>query len=518
MDASVELVLRAHQSRGNQLLFAEWKAGRRKVLFVMPTGGGKRYSGVWLAKKTQSQGKRCLVVTDRRILVKQMYDELERFGVDYGIIMGDAAQNRDAPVQVASIHTLVSRHLPHGHGLPGADMVIVDEAHKSLDAYAELFKHYPQALIVGLTATPVGPGGGALVGTGLYDAMIEAVTNSELIRQGLLLPVHMLAPSEPHIQGVTINDGAEFNQSQLAKKVWSVTTHADILKEWEPHSHRKTIVFAPGVAFCHGLRKDFYMAGYEGAVISAETTPNAREEMFARFNDPDDKLRLLISVDVLREGFDAPIASCVIDLQPSNQLRSVWQKWGRGKRAYEGQEDWVLIDMAGNWWRHLHPNDDPDWQGIKGETTTADMRRKLDKEKEPRRCPACKEVWMGGTKCPLCQWEGKPNEKVRHIRKGDGKLTEIVDRERAPADDWENILGWWRSELYAGAAGRKSLNQCRAAFEHKRKTRLPEGVPGLPPRNSIAWEHPSEETYPKVDIGKVFGVAIAQHRRKRGVQ
>ena len=161
-DAVPVLTLRGHQAATINLTHEALRRVQR-VVVVAPTGSGKRYLAVWWAKRIQEKGRRVLIVTDRRLLVKQMLDELQRFGVDYGIIM--AGEPRwDAPtVQVASIQTLRSRHLDNGDGLPDADWLIVDEAHKEPAAYAKLFDYYPGSKIVGLTATPVGPEGRALV-------------------------------------------------------------------------------------------------------------------------------------------------------------------------------------------------------------------------------------------------------------------------------------------------------------------------------------------------------------------
>ncbi len=161
-DTVPELTLRAYQVATVNRTHEALRRVQR-VIVVAPTGSGKRYLAVWWAKRIQERGRRVLIVTDRRLLVKQMYDELARFGVAYGIIM--AGEPRwDAPtVQVASIQTLRSRHLSNGDGLPEADWLIVDEAHKEPVAYVKLFDYYPDAKIVGLTATPVGPEGRALV-------------------------------------------------------------------------------------------------------------------------------------------------------------------------------------------------------------------------------------------------------------------------------------------------------------------------------------------------------------------
>lgn len=515
MSTVCELVLRPQQEHGKLLVHEQWAAGKRKVLYVAPTGMGKRFQGVWWAKRTQDRGKDALIVTDRRMLVKQMYEELARFGVDYGVLMNGYEETRVPSVQVASLHTLRSRYF-NGTGLPPADLIIVDEAHKELDGYQQLFSFYPNALIVGLTATPVGPQGKSLVPS-VYDVMVEGCTNSELIRCGLLLPTRVIAPSEPSIEGIRINNGKEFNQRELSKKVWSVTAFADVFAEWEPYQDRKTIVFAPGIKYCRGLAggfgvedggDSFWARGVEAAVIHAGTKQGDRDELLDRFNSGD--LQVLLSVDVLREGFDAPIASCMIDLQPNSQLRTLWQKLGRIKRAYEGQAEAVNIDMAGNIWRHyLHPDDDPDWQKITADKSTSEWtQERKESGTAPKivRCPKCSETRKGGNRCPHCGHVCEAEESVRRVRMGKGKLKTVPLEEvkKAEKTERQKAMSNWRAQLWAGMQVDRTLKGCVDQYRYKHKTYPPTDLPGMPEPGSANWKRKVSQTYTPESLHKLF--------------
>lgn len=509
----MELVLRPRQEYGKHLVHDAWRAGHKRVLYVCPTGSGKRFQGVWWAKRAQEMGKVVMVVTDRRILVKQMYEELHRFGVEYGVIMNGHEECNVPTVQVASIHTLKSRYFPEPEKLPKIDLLIIDEGHKEPEAYSCLMGHYRDVMTVSLTATPVGPQGRALVPT-LYDVMVEGCRNSDLISDGLLLPTRVIAPSEPAIEGVTINDGKEFNQAKLSRRVRSVTAFADVFKEWEPFSDRSTIVFAPGVAYCRGLAggfgvenggDSFWARGIEAAVIHAGTKQRDRDEILDRFNQG--KLKVLLSVDVLREGFDAPIASCAIDLQPNSQLRTFWQKVGRIKRGYEGQTVAVYLDMAGNIWRHIHPDDDPDWKAVTGDSTTADwIKGYKSKKPTPGRCPKCGEVRRGGPKCGACGHESNPRESVRVVRMGNGKLKEvpIEEKQKVELTEHQKIVKQWQSELWVGMKQGRTLSQCKLFFQRRHGIWPPDGLPGMPARGSVDWKRKVSEEFTPSELHEVF--------------
>lgn len=499
------LPLRPKQSRAIQQVHAMMRAGHKRVCLVAPTGSGKRFQCVWWSKECEQQWRRALIVTDRRILVRQMYDELRNFEVTYGVLMGDEPENRDALVQVASIQTLISRGwLDDPSKLPPFDVLFIDECHKMLEAYAKLLAIGKPA--IGLTATPVGPDGSTIVRPDLYDVMVEGAKNSELIADGLLLPTTVIAPSEPDIEGVKVNGGQEYNQKQLSNKVWSVTTFANVFDEWAPFADRQTIVFAPGLAYCRSLLQDFEHRGIPAAIIEAATSKKDREIVFEKFDQRE--VKVLLSVDVLKEGFDAPIASCAIDLQPNSQLRTYWQKVGRIKRTYAGQSEAVYIDMAGNVYRHLlHPDCDPAWDEVTGEQTTSSVYQKRyaeGKERDPITCPKCKVTRQGGPRCPACGFEcPKP---VRWIRMGSGKLKEIpaeriVKREKS---EYEKMISAWQGALWAGLKSGMTFDQCRFIFQKKRGEWPPENLPCMPCRGSIERKKRVGDVYGPQELAVAF--------------
>src|SRR3972149_10277812 len=143
----------------------------RRVCAVAPCGFGKRYVLCWWAMKAAETGRKMLVVTNRRILVEQMAQECQTHGIPYGIIMGDEPKREDSLIQVASIQTLQRRNW---RDMPEANLVAIDECHHLGATYAGMFDRYPNAKCVGVTATPVGPGGKTLVPS-VFDAVIEPI-------------------------------------------------------------------------------------------------------------------------------------------------------------------------------------------------------------------------------------------------------------------------------------------------------------------------------------------------------
>lgn len=465
----------------------------RIVVLVLPTGGGKRYLAVHLCQVATEKGRRVLFVTNRRLLVGQMFREAERFGVEHGVIMAGELSS-ESPIQIASIQTLDSRAIydsigqATGHGLPPADLIIIDEGHQSVEQYESLLRFYPNAKVVVLTATPVGAQGKSLIPVP-YETMVEGCLNSELIADGLLLPTKVYAPSEPNIVGVKIVNREEFNQAQLGRAVKECTIFADVFNEYAPFADRKFVAFVPGVSYGNDLVHQFNARLGAGQVhmISAKTKQDDRERIFDAIRSGESKG--LVSVDVLREGFDLPELSLGIDLQPNTQLRSYWQKIGRIKRACEGQTEAIWLDLAGNYWKFPHPDTDPTWPV--GEETTQDViqrNRKANGEPQPIMCPKCSFVRQRGPKCPQCGYEcGEP---IRRIRMGNGKLKSIPAIEKAKREKTadEKLLNKWKSELWVGMKTRRSFAQCSRFFHEKTGEWPKDGWPGVFDPGSLAWK------------------------------
>lgn len=505
----------------------------RRLCAVAPTGFGKAVVITFYAKKITEKSRRLLVVTNRRILVEQLAKQCSTYKVPFGIIMADSPQNREATVQVASIQTLKVRKWKD---MPPADWVIIDEAHQVPQATDALFNLYPNAKCLGVTATPVGPGGKTLLG--LYDRIIEPVKNTELISGKWLLPTRCYAPSEPDVEGVwidkagverkgvTVSSSGEYSQNQLAQVVERCTVAANVFKWWEPYSDMQTLVFVPRVKYAYGLAEQFREFGVKADVIEGATKRGDRKATLTSFEDTD--ARILLAVDVLREGFDCPVAQCGIDLQPNFQFRSWWQKLGRVRRPHGDQEKAIWLDFAGNLWRHgIHPDENPPWDQIVDDKTTAEV---LDERagrkckvcgskaikkgrcqdcgadctngKKPWQCPECRyslSPWerLSDGKCPNCGH--KIGRQVRRIRMADGQMREVSADEcrykaKSKATDAQKA---WDSARYRAFHSKRPLSFARWLY-HEETGNWPDSraLKHCPDRSSGDWARQVGEVFP----------------------
>src|SRR5574338_68606 len=175
-------------------------ARHRRVVAVGPTGCGKTVVAAMLIK--QNKPLRALFVAHKYELVNQAHGQLAAQGIAAGVIMaqdealhGTERVDPSARVQVASIQTAARRGGPDR-----VDLIIVDEADRIMSAsYQDLIAAYPNALVLGLTATPERMDGKSL--GDFFQHMVTIATQSELYEAGhLARPAVYVAPEEATVE------------------------------------------------------------------------------------------------------------------------------------------------------------------------------------------------------------------------------------------------------------------------------------------------------------------------------
>jgi len=473
--------------------------------------------------KAAEKGREVLIVTNRRQIVMQLQEHCYNAGIAAGIIMGNIERDEEAKIQIASIQTLKRRSLKW---MVDPNFIIIDEAHQEYNAYRKLIREqFPAIPILGMTATPVGPGGARI---GHFDDHVEPVRNSEVIAAGDLLKVHpYLAPSEPDMGGIDIKKAS---QDDIGQRVDECTIYGDVFKEWEPYRHMQTMVVLPSRAVCQGFLRQCLGRGITAKIVDGTTEQSEREDTFSEFKETD--CQMLLGVDVIREGLDLPIAQCLIDLQPTHQFRRYWQTIGRVKRPHPVQESAVIIDLAGNLLRHMvHPDHDPPWNEITNDMTIEEViERKAGVRcpecgsrdiysvkdfgykcedcghqwhtKKPWVCPSCKQAlapWqkvIGGT-CPNCGVK-VGTKPVRTIRMQDGTLRtwpadEIKRRKKSKANKEQAI---WDKFRYIAHHSKRTLDFARVLYK-KEMGEWPSELKNCPDTaNSGDWKRKPSDVYP----------------------
>ena len=407
--------LRPYQASTLERVHAARRSGARRILVAMPTGAGKTVIACYLIVAQVALGARVLVVGHRKELIDQFYARLRAFGLTPGILRGaDERTDASSPVQLGTIQTLTRRKLPP------ADIVIVDECHRApSDTYARLLAQYPQATVLGLTATPSRLDGKPLKEE--FDVLVLGASYSELIDLGAIAAPIVYAPRRaPDLSKVRTIAG-DYHEGELERAMMQAHVIGDVVKTWQERAEgRKTVVFAVGIDHSKELCARFLEEGVRTAHLDGTTPEMEREQILVDLELG--KLDVVCNVGVLCEGWDQPSVKCCVMARPTQSLTLWMQCAGRILRPW-GELAPILLDHSGNVDRHGVPHEDRDWS-LDGKVARKGLQKPLHV------CLGC-YAYVSGSPCPLCGHVAPV--RPRSIRTADGVLEKIeanIRRER----------------------------------------------------------------------------------------
>lgn len=405
---------------------------RERPILVAPTGSGKT---TMAAEIVREFGGRCLWLTHRRELVRQAADRLEAHGLDCGVIMAGELGDYDAPVQVASIHTLARRDNPP------ADLVVIDECHHATAAgYADVLREYAGACLLGLTATPF-----RLDGRGLGDifrTLVVAATPAELCDRGYLHAPKVYAGPRPDLRGVRTVAG-DYSLGPLAERMADAKLCGDIVATWQRlAAGRRTVAFAVNIEHSRMIVAAFAEAGVKAMHLDGSTPRDERDAILERLRNGE--IDIVSNCMVLTEGWDLPALGCAIIARPTASLCLHLQMIGRVMRAAHGKDGALVLDHAGNHHTHGLVTEEIDY-ALDGERIATPAKLGL------RRCKECYYLYPPSEpSCPECGAVYAADESDPPEVRGPGELVEF-----RPVSFTDKAAVWEAIEGQRIAAGYK---------------------------------------------------------------
>ena len=187
-------------------------------------------------------------------------------------------------------------------------LIIFDEAHHATATqWRNITEKYPDALIVGLTATPKRTDGTTLAND--FDVLVEGVDANYLIDNGYLAPYDYYAPKLTTIapSDILVGKGKDYDGTAVGDIMLRSKIYGDIKKYLDPS--KKTIIYAPSIALSSSLEA-------LGVVhVDGNTPVKERNAIIDKFRTGE--IMHISNVDLFGEGFDVPDCEVVIMLRPT---------------------------------------------------------------------------------------------------------------------------------------------------------------------------------------------------------
>lgn len=401
--------------------------GHKSILIQSPTGSGKTALTAHMLHTAASKGMRPWFVVHRRELIEQSSRAFKLEGLPHGIISAGYGRAPAMRVQIAGVQTLARRFDRY----PEPRLIVWDECHHIAAAsWGKIFRRFPHAYHIGLTATPQ-----RLDGQGLgayFQKMIQGPTVSWLIENGFLSKYKLYAPANVDLSNVHKRMG-DYARDELNVAMDKPKITGSAVEHYKKYAAgKRAIVFAVSVEHSKHIVEEFQKEGFNAAHVDGETDKDIRSEAIRKFEAGE--IKILSNVELFGEGFNVPNIEVAILLRPTQSLGIYLQSVGRALRPSAGKENALIFDHVGNVERFGLPDDHRDWS-LEGRE-----KGKGEYECPIRICPACFAAQKPGKdNCIYCgaTFPSKPRT-IEHVR---GELTEVDKAQLALRLKWKRQQG-----------------------------------------------------------------------------
>jgi type I restriction enzyme, R subunit len=376
IDAPVNtaIVERFYQARAIRRIGEAFEVDHgRKALLVMATGAGKTRTVIALSELLMrcNWAKRVLFLADRVALVKQAVGAFKKHLPDASPVNLVTEKNADGRVFVSTYPTMMglideTKDGQRRFGVGHFDLIVIDEAHRSIyQKYRAIFEYF-DALLVGLTATPKDE---VDINTyGLFDLERGVPTDvyslEDAVKDGFLVPpLAVSVPVKFPREGITYADLSDEEKDDWDAIEWDeegstpARVEAPAINRWlfnkdtvdKALEHLmtrgqkvaggdrlgKTIIFAKNQAHAEFIVERFNVnyPHFKGAFARAiyHNVPYA-QTLIDDFSNPSKAPHIAISVDMLDTGIDIPEVVNLVFLKLVRSKTKFWQMVGRGTR------------------------------------------------------------------------------------------------------------------------------------------------------------------------------------------
>lgn len=338
-------------------------SGNKRLLYQLPTGGGKTTIFSEIAKRfIQQYGQKVIILTHRQELCNQTSTRLKTLGVKNKAIVSTVkklSKKENYSCFVAMVETLKNRIKDGIINTDEIGLVIIDEAHHN--SFHKLLGKFNNASILGVTATPFSSNINLPMRKN-YDELVVGESIESLINQGFLAkPVSWRYDVE--LNSLKTGIHGDFTVSTSDELYSSPAMLELLLHAYEEHSkNKKTLIFNNGIFSSKAVCHFFEEAGYAIKHLDNYSSAADRVEILKWFKKT--KGAILTSVSILTTGFDEPSIQTIILNRATTSITLYHQMVGRGSRRLPQKKTFNIIDLGNNTDRFGEWKSAVDWKSV----------------------------------------------------------------------------------------------------------------------------------------------------------
>lgn len=388
----MKLTLRNYQETIVNNCRDAFKNGYKKLCCVLPCGAGKTAIFCYLAylNTLKKPTNRVLILLHRKELLKQTEEAFQAFQIStdhINIAMIQSFRN--------SLKT----------GVKAYSLIIIDECHHATsNSFKTVLDAYSKTALIGFTATPARLDGKPL--GEIFDRLIVGVDYSYLVANKYLVDYDYFSPDLNFDFSKWKLKSGDFDTTDNALHLDKKAIYGDILKYID--INKKTIIYSPTVDYSKKLEaqiNDFFKSSV-AKEFNGTTPQPLRDKIIDDFKN--NKIKILINVDLIGEGFNVPSCDCVFLLRATQSLTLYIQQAGRALRADPNNPNKraSIFDFVGNIYRFGFPDAPRVWS-LSNTLKNTHKHETVHDSLLIKTCPNCLRSFMPSQMlpnrlCPYC--------------------------------------------------------------------------------------------------------------------
>lgn len=388
----MKLILRNYQETIINNCRDAFRNGFRRLCCVLPCGAGKTAIFCYLAylNTLKKPSNHVLILLHRKELLKQTIEAFQAFQI--------STDHIDIAMIQSFKNTLKTGVKPYS-------LVIIDECHHATsNSFKTVLNAYSKTALIGFTATPARLDGKPL--GEIFDRLIVGVDYYYLISNNYLVDYDYFSPDLNFEFSKWKLKSGDFDTVDNAIHLDNKAIYGDILKYLD--LSKKTIIYSPTVDFSKKLETQIneHFDARVSAEFNGKTPQNERDKIIDDFKN--DKIKILINVDLIGEGFNVPSCDCVFLLRATQSLTLYLQQAGRALRSdpQNPTKRASIFDFVGNIYRFGFPDAPRVWS-LSAPIKNSHKHETVHDSLLIKTCPNCLRSFMPsrmltGRLCPYC--------------------------------------------------------------------------------------------------------------------
>ena len=412
----MKLTLRNYQQTIVNNCRDSFKNGYKKLCCVLPCGAGKTAIFCYLAylNTLKKPSNRVLILLHRKELLKQTEDAFKAFQI---------STDRINIAMIQSFKNTLKT------GVEPYSLIIIDECHHATsNSFKAVLSAYSGVPLIGFTATPARLDGKPL--GEIFDRLIIGVNYAYLIEHNYLVDYDYFSPDLNFDFSQWKLKSGDFDSVDNALHLDKKAIYGDILKYID--LSKKTIIYSPTVDYSKKLESQIneHFSARVSAEFNGKTPQLERDKIIDDFKN--DRIKILINVDLIGEGFNVPSCDCVFLLRATQSLTLYIQQAGRALRSDPNNPNKraSIFDFVGNIYRFGFPDAPRAWS-LSSTLKNTHKHETVQNSLLIRTCSQCLRSFMPSQMLPkrLCPFCNAPVPlNVREIQIQNKKELTLIEK------------------------------------------------------------------------------------------